>query len=476
MKDWLAVLRAALSLLGLRRPRLPAAPAGAAPFWLALLLVAAIAALGDYFDSEAPRAFDPDGLRGIAFHAVLGLALGFAFARFALHRPALGFNLAALLLLLSTFTEYVLRPVGPELLVPLGIDAERAATALVWAWGAWIALALLQAARWLAPSRALPLLALAAAVCSAALVLPRMPIEIGSLIVSAPVEEDEEQLADDEPAPPAFDTERVMAAQPKLLAERLAQLFPQRPGQVDLYLLGFGGDGDENVFRNEVEYAGHLFAQRFDAGGRTLLLINNEATVAEYPLATRSNLIDSLAGIAKVIDPDEDVVLLFLTSHGSEDHQLDVRLGPLALYALAPEDLRAALDEAGIRHRVVVVSACYSGGFIPALRDDHTMIITAASADRSSFGCGSLADITWFGRAFLVDALNHTDDFAAAFEHARNEIVQWEHEQKIDASDPQIASAPEIERQLARWRTSMRSGLPVPFRPAPKPGAVELVQ
>ena len=43
---------------------------------------------------------------------------------------------------------------------------------------------------------------------------------------------------------------------------------------------------------------------------------------------------------------------------------------------IAPETLRHALDEAGIQRRVVVVSACYSGGFVPALQDEHTLVIT----------------------------------------------------------------------------------------------------
>src|SRR5204862_49693 len=78
-------------------------------------------------------------------------------------------------------------------------------------------------------------------------------------------------------------------------------------------------------------------------------------------------------------------------------------------------DARAALAGSGIRHRVAVVSACYAGGFIPALRAAHTMVIAAARADRASFGCGAESEITYFGHAFLVDALNQTEDFNAAF-------------------------------------------------------------
>jgi hypothetical protein len=102
------------------------------------------------------------------------------------------------------------------------------------------------------------------------------------------------------------------------------------------------------------------------------------------------------------MDPDEDILMLFLTSHGSEDHELAVDFWPLELNTIKPEDLRKALDEAGIRFRVLVISACYSGGFLPALSDDNTLIMAAAAADRQSFGCANENEYTYFGRALFA--------------------------------------------------------------------------
>lgn len=272
---------------------------------------------------------------------------------------------------------------------------------------------------------------------------------------------------DAHPESPSFDTEQVIAAQPALLAEKLAQLAPQRPGQVDVYFVAFGGDGDEDVFRNEAEYAQKLFDQRFGAAGRTLALVNHTETIGVAPLATRTNLTQALAAIGRIIDRDEDIVVLFMTSHGNhDDHSVYVKLGELPLYDVTPADLRKALDRAGIKHRVVVVSACYAGGFVRPLRDGHTMVITAARADRPSFGCSSESELTYFGHAFLVDALNRTVDFREAFAQARGEIAEWENEQDQKHSYPQFASAPAIDRQLARWRAQLHAGFPVPFRPA----------
>ncbi len=186
----------------------------------------------------------------------------------------------------------------------------------------------------------------------------------------------------------AFDSESVLYRQPELLRQSIEAVQAQTPGKIDLFTMGFAGDGSEKVFRNEVEYFDQLMAQRFDASTRTLSLINAPDTVDTVPLATLTNLRAALVGVAARMDTSEDVLVLFLTSHGSQDHRLFVGLDPLPLRQIRPQDLRAALDDAGVRWRVIVVSSCYSGGFVEALRDPDTLVITAARADRTSFGCG----------------------------------------------------------------------------------------
>ena len=51
-----------------------------------------------------------------------------------------------------------------------------------------------------------------------------------------------------------------------------------------------------------------------------------------------------------------------------------------------PKWLRETLDKSGIRWRVIVISACYSGSFIPAFTVSDTLIITASAADKTSLG------------------------------------------------------------------------------------------
>jgi hypothetical protein len=259
------------------------------------------------------------------------------------------------------------------------------------------------------------------------------------------------------------DRRSLLQRQPEILARALRGLDGQRPGHVDLFAVGFAGDGTEAVFRNEVEYFAELMARRFDAEGHVLALVNQPKDSTVVPLATLDNLREALAGVARHMDTEEDVLVLFMTSHGSREHELSVERPPLTLAQVRPRDLRQALDGAGIRWRVLVVSACYSGGFVPALRDPRTLVITAARQDRTSFGCGSESRITWFGDAFLAHALNETTDFQLAFLRARSLIAEWEEKQRDTPSHPQMSPGRKIGPKLAAWAATAKVGPPLPF-------------
>lgn len=257
--------------------------------------------------------------------------------------------------------------------------------------------------------------------------------------------------------------EQVVYAQPEMVRAAIARLDGPVAGKVNLYLLAFAGDGEEDVFRNEVEYVATLFDKRFDVAGHSLILANNPETLARYPLASLSNLEMAADAMATKMDRNRDILMLFLTTHGSDDHLLYVSMDPLPLDQIAPKDLADLLTKTGVRYKIVVISACYSGGFIDALKNPTTLVITAARKDRSSFGCGTDSPITDFGRAFFVDALNETDSLTAAYATASRLIDQWETRDDEKHSYPQMASTPQIEAQLARWRHDIRLGQPVAF-------------
>lgn len=260
--------------------------------------------------------------------------------------------------------------------------------------------------------------------------------------------------------------EQVLYAQPALVNREAAKLKPRTPGKVNLYAIVFAGDGSQNVFRNEAEYFDKLFAQRFDAAGHVMVLENNPAALTTRPLASWTNLESALDAVAAKMDTKQDILLLYFTTHGSEDHTLLLDMDPLPLDQIGAADLPDILDEHAFKYKVVIVNACYSGGFIPPLQNPDTMIITAARSDRSSFGCGEQSELTWFGHAFLVDALNKTANLQQAFRLARAEVAAWEKRDRFEPSDPQISVGRDIAPQLAKWRQGFAPGSVVPFTPA----------
>ena len=260
--------------------------------------------------------------------------------------------------------------------------------------------------------------------------------------------------------------EQVIYAQPDLLHRETAGLKPRTPGKVNLYAIVFASDGSQNVFRNEAEYFDKLFSKRLGADGHVLVLENNPASLTTRPLATWSNLEDALDAVASKMDMQQDILLVYFTTHGSEDHTLLVDMDPLPLDQIGATDLPGILAEHSFKYKVIIVNACYSGGFIQPLKNPDTMVITAARADRSSFGCGEQSELTWFGHALLVDALNKTDDFRQAFKLASTQVATWEKRDKYEPSDPQISVGDGIAAQLAKWRKGVTPGPAVPFAPA----------
>jgi hypothetical protein len=122
--------------------------------------------------------------------------------------------------------------------------------------------------------------------------------------------------------------------------------------------------------------------------------------------------------------------------------------GSLPLLQLSPVELRHALDEAGIKWRVVIVSACYSGVFLDPLKGDGTLVITAADADHSSFGCDDDRDLTYFGEAFLKDSIPTTRTLEEAFRKASKLIEQRETSEHKTRSNPQMSVGAHMREKL----------------------------
>src|SRR5262249_3620379 len=155
--------------------------------------------------------------------------------------------------------------------------------------------------------------------------------------------------------------------------------------QPRMYFLGFAGFGEQKVFTQEVELASRRVHERYDTHGRRMILANDWRDFDEYPLASATALRRALLGIARRMDLERDILFLAPSSHGKNEPRLVVSNGALPLDQLRGDDLARILRESRIRWKVVVISACYAGAFIPYLKDEDTIVITAAAPDRTSF-------------------------------------------------------------------------------------------
>jgi hypothetical protein len=217
-------------------------------------------------------------------------------------------------------------------------------------------------------------------------------------------------------------------------------------------VVSFGLFGDQGVFRHEATGAAEIVANRF--GGAPVVVRSNTKTGGSATAETLATTLQT----AKKVNGDSDILFLILTSHGSRDG-LAVVAGRLA-ETLKPSSLSEMLGRTGVQNKVVIISACYSGVFIPRLADADTLVITAADANHPSFGCEDKAKWTYFGDAFFNTALRRSNNLKDAFLMARSLVSRRELREGFEPSHPQMAGGEKVEPLLVS-------------RPSSIPGAVE---
>jgi hypothetical protein len=203
-------------------------------------------------------------------------------------------------------------------------------------------------------------------------------------------------------------------------------------------VLAFGLFGAQSVFESEAKGAANIIAQRL--GADPVVVRANTKTRGDVTIAS---IRQALQAAADRMDRQSDVLILILTSHGSQAG-VAVQAGR-RVEILSPVDLADMLNHAGVRHRIVIISACYSGVFLGPLANDDTLVITAADADHSSFGCRDKVKWTYFGDAFFNTALRHAADLRSAFAAARKAVSLREMRSGLVPSNPQIAGGKNID-------------------------------
>ncbi len=236
-------------------------------------------------------------------------------------------------------------------------------------------------------------------------------------------------------------------AQRGLLRAEIALLAPSKKDATDIYAVGIAGWADQDVFIKELDGGLAAIGAILPIKGRTLRLVNHRETLASLPLANQRNFAAAIRAVGAVMDKDKDVLLLLMTSHG-EPSGFALRLPNEVNSELTPREVAGVLAKAGIKNRIVIVSACYSGIFVPPLANDDTIVLTASDAKHTSFGCAPGRDWTYFGDAFFRQSLRPGRDLKQAFDNARVLIHGWELMDRAPPSNPQGHFGPALVGKL----------------------------
>lgn len=249
---------------------------------------------------------------------------------------------------------------------------------------------------------------------------------------------------------------RWMFDQHLKLTAALAALKPQRKGVVDAFVVSIGLDADP-VFGREAAEAERVLSRRYGAEGHSILLAAGPgADGKEDANGSPANLTIALGSIAAKMDPKEDVLILYTTSHGSPTNGLAYKDGNFGFGMIGPKRLADMLDGFGIKRRMAIISACYSGIFIPVLANETSVIVTAASDHTSSFGCVPTNDWTYFGDAFINNALRSPVTLDTAVAQAFARIREWEKKDTLFPSEPQFS----MGAKAATWLAPLEAQMP----------------
>jgi hypothetical protein len=246
---------------------------------------------------------------------------------------------------------------------------------------------------------------------------------------------------------PRLDVAGIELAQPALLEAEVERLLPEQKGKADIYAIGIAGWSDQDVFIKELNGGLAALDRAMGLDRGTVRLVNRLDTTETLPIANRTNFASAARAVAKIMNKDEDVLLIFITSHGGPSG-VGLQLAGAPGAVLSPDHIATVLDREGIKNRILIVSACYSGVFVKRLASPDSVVLTAADENSSSFGCSNERDWTYFGDALFNDNLGAGVSLEDAFEKARLRISQWEARDEAPPSNPQGFFGSSLSRML----------------------------
>ena len=447
------VLRAAIW----RKTQLPPL-LGLGDFVLWCLVCLSVELVASFLGAGAAPHFDPYGLNALVAWRATMLLVGVAFVpppyRATILGASLALSSAVSVAMAATPFALSLLPIA-KLEKVWGFEARHSGGALMLLYLVWWMGATLALFRGVISAGRVRLFARAGGYVLAAVLVtylfPHLPVfePPDFQIASANVWEAQRAAARAQARAgrPHIDAARVTLAQPALLEAAIGRLRPQRDGVTDIFTLGIAGFSREDVFIRELNGALGSLGGVLPIEGRVVRLVNHPSVLNVAPLATLQNFSAAVRAIGNVMNKNEDILLLFMTSHGSGEG-FALAMEDVGFSTLRPDQVASVLDAEGIKHRIVIVSACYSGIFIPPLASDDSIVMTAADDSSASFGCSSEREWTYFGDALFNQSLHRGTTLEQAFGEARQIIAGWETQERLPPSNPQAHFGPNLVAKL----------------------------
>ncbi|MCJ8312861.1 MAG: hypothetical protein HRU38_05070 [Saccharospirillaceae bacterium] len=240
--------------------------------------------------------------------------------------------------------------------------------------------------------------------------------------------------------------EAYIYKQQTLLDEQFNALEINTTNQKEFYALTVAAFGNQSVFASEVQIINDILIEQGISKNHQVTLMNSMENL-EIPWATHYAIKQSLTHIKNKMDSEEDILLMYASSHGNADLGISLNIHNMSLGSITPEQLSDTIKQSKIKWKVIIISACYSGVFIDALKDENSIIISAADSTHTSFGCSNDLDMTFFGKAYFQDAFKNLD-FISTFNEAKKLVKIREEEQGYEFSNPQIHVGSKIRKHL----------------------------
>jgi hypothetical protein len=442
-------------------------PAGVASLLCFVVILAALRVALQFAEAGAHGAFNPYGINAV----IAWLALEIAARSLVLPMAGRVTALAAMVALLCV-AEFLIGAVNigalltlPPFATPVPRAVQAAPLAIFTVVSAWWIGAMVAVIRSTAPTPRLHAVARAAGVWLTLLVvtalIPHAPVFVAQGFDIRTANLWERFYAAEHPpqeaSAPQPETESFDQAQRALLQDEVSRLAPAKEGTANIYALGIGGWADQDVFLKELDGGLGAIGAILPIQGHMLRLVNHRETTETTPIANQRNFAASVHAIAGVMNKSDDVLVLLMTSHGTPTG-FALRLPSGVTTELTPQEVATTLDKEGIKNRLVIVSACFSGAFLPPLANDDTIVLTASDAKSTSFGCAPERDWTYFGDALFRQSIRRGSDFQHAFDHARVLISGWEMMDRAHPSNPQAHFGPALVAKLASFLSPPNEG------------------